>query len=186
MILNLAGLGTMQQVVGTITTTEGARSSLNNPGNLIYVGQAGASPSQYTFVGTDGRTYSLAQFSTPDAGAAALQNQIQIDANKGMTIQDFANSYAPAGSGNNPTAYAQYIANATGLSVTDPLSSAISSTNADPSLFPGVADDSSGGGIDPTTGLPIDSSSASIMGMDPTTFMLLGGATIFALWFALK
>lgn len=177
MILNLAGLGTMQQVVGTITTTEGARASLNNPGNLIFVGQAGASASPFTFVGSDGRTYALAQFSTPDAGAAALQNQIQIDAGRGMTIQQFANSYAPAGSGNNPTAYAQYIASATGLSVNDPLSSAISSTGADPSAFPGIPGDD---GTD-TTG--VDDS--SVMGMDPITFMLLGGATIFALWFAL-
>jgi hypothetical protein len=184
MILWVRGIGTLQQVVSTITTTESARPQLNNPGNLIYVGQAGASPSSYTFVGTDGRTYALAQFSTPDAGEAALENQIQIDANQGMTIQQFANSYAPAGNGNNPTAYAQYIANAAGVGVNDPLSTAITTT---PAATVDTGMDEGAGDIldvsDDGTGISTD---ASVLGMDPGTFAATAGVSLLALWFMLR
>ena len=191
MILHVGGgLGTMQQVVGTITTTESARSALNNPGNLIYVGQSGASPSQYSFVGTDGKTYYLAQFDTADSGATALQNQISLDASRGMTIQQFANSYAPAGSGNNPTAYAQYIANATGLSVNDPLSSAISAAppSTDQSLLTdtgaGIPVDTSGLTINPDDSVSMDTGTASTL--DPTTFVVVGLGVLALAYFALR
>lgn len=191
MILHLDGLGTMQQVMGTIVTTEGARSALNNPGNLIYVGQAGASPSQYSFVGKDGRTYYYAQFDTPDDGQTALQNQISLDAQRGMTIQQFTNSYAPAGGSgntNNPTAYAQYIANATGLSVNDPLSSAISAAppNTDQSLLTdtgaGIPVDTSGLTINPDDSVSMDTGIASTL--DPTTFVVVGLGVLALAYFA--
>jgi hypothetical protein len=88
----------------------------NNPGNLIYVGQTGATPGAGGF----------ASFPSYDAGYQALLNQIQNYANRGLTIQQMMNLYAPAGQGtNNPTAYANTIASSLGVSVDTPLSDAL-------------------------------------------------------------
>jgi len=79
----------------------------NNPGNLIYAGQAGA------VKGAGG----FAKFPDYSTGYQALLNQIQLYASRGMTIQDMMNVYAPAGQGSNdPTAYAATIAAAVGAS----------------------------------------------------------------------
>ena len=117
-------IGSIQSVANTIQTIEGYYpGSLayrnNNPGNLEYAGQAGATQS--------GR---WAVFSSYDQGYNALENQIQIDANRGLTIQQFINKYAPAKDGNDPTSYAAQIAAAEGLSVNDPLSMAISGSSS--------------------------------------------------------
>jgi hypothetical protein len=125
----LARLGSLQTVAATIQQQEGYYpGSLayrnNNPGNLMYAGQAGAT-------GTPG---TLAVFDSYADGYNALLNQITLDANKGWSIQQFTSSYAPTGcgtacNGNNPTAYAQTIANNEGLSINDPLSLAIQGTS---------------------------------------------------------
>ena len=79
----------------------------NNPGNLIYVGQAGATPGAGGF----------AKFPDYSTGYQALLNQIHLYASRGMTIQDTMNVYAPAGQGSNdPTAYAATVAAAVGAS----------------------------------------------------------------------
>lgn len=122
----LGALGTIQvldpttvsTIANTITKVEGyftpgtpgyPNGSLayqnNNPGNLVYAGQAGASP------GAGGFAY----FPTLAAGQQALQNQIQLYAAQGMSIQDMMNIYAPASNGNDPTGYAQTIANSLGV-----------------------------------------------------------------------
>lgn len=89
----------------------------NNPGNLIYVGQAGATPGQGGF----------AAFPSYDAGYQALLNQIQNYANRGLTIDQMMNLYAPAGQGNNnPTLYANTIAGALGVSTDTTLADALS------------------------------------------------------------
>jgi hypothetical protein len=93
----------------------------NNPGNLMYAGQYGA-----TGVSSSG----FAVFPDYSTGYQALLNQINLDASRGLTIQQFAAKYAPAAGGNNPTSYAAQIAAATGLSVSDPLSAANSATVA--------------------------------------------------------
>ena len=62
-------------------------------------------------------------------GQAALDNQIQLNVNRGWTLQDFFNSYAPAASGNNPGVYTQNVASWTGLDPNVPLNS------YDPSLL---------------------------------------------------
>lgn len=117
----LSGLGAVTQVLdpsttatiaGVIQTQEGwypgsVAYRNNNPGNLIYAGQAGATR------GADG----FAVFDSYDAGLAALNNQLQLYAGRGMTIQDMMNVYAPATqAGNNPTLYASRIASALGVS----------------------------------------------------------------------
>ena len=157
-------------VANTIKTIEGwfktgtVSQRLNNPGNLMYAGQAGATP--HPIYDADGKLVgTFAEFSSPDAGEAALQRQIQLDASRGLSIQDFANKYAPSGHGtNDPNAYAQQIAAATGLSVNDPLSAAI----ADPSVL------SSGTS-------PIDQLEASLDGTgetDLTTVAVVVGASL--------
>jgi len=57
----------------------------NNPGNLRFVGQAGATQGDGGF----------ARFSTPEAGYNALKNQIKLDASRGLTLVKFINKYAP-------------------------------------------------------------------------------------------
>lgn len=65
----------------------GSRLALvnNNPGNLRFVGQAGATQGEGGF----------ARFSSPQAGVKALQNQIKLDASRGLTLNQFINKYAP-------------------------------------------------------------------------------------------
>ena len=121
-VLKLRGLGSTapqvlpQPVVSTIASTIQTQEGYypgsiaytnNNPGNLVYAGQAGATP------GANG----FAVFDSYADGEAALQNQIQLYASRGDTISQMMNIYAPATqAGNNPTAYAQTIANALGVS----------------------------------------------------------------------
>lgn len=57
----------------------------NNPGNLKFVGQQGAS------LGSGG----YASFETPEAGLAALHNQVKLDAGRDLNVRDFVTKYAP-------------------------------------------------------------------------------------------
>jgi hypothetical protein len=94
---------TIQQVEGYYPGSLAYQN--NNPGNLVYVGQAGATPGAGGF----------AKFGSYDDGLQALDNQIQLYAARGMTISQMMNTYAPASAGNNPTAYANQIAGALGV-----------------------------------------------------------------------
>src|ERR1700677_4861360 len=119
----------LQTLAQTIQTQEGyypgsLAYTNNNPGNLIYVGQAGAT------AGAGG----FADFSTYDAGLNALYNQLNLYATgacavcggQPLTIAQMAAIYAPAGQGtNNPTVYANNMANALGVSPDTLLSTAI-------------------------------------------------------------
>lgn len=113
-------MGDFSTVASAIQTIEGwfpgsVSQSNNNPGNLKYAGQPGA-------IGQDASGFAV--FPTVAAGTQALDNQIALDASRGLTIQQFAAKYAPAQDSNNPASYAAQIAAATGLSVSDPLSAA--------------------------------------------------------------
>lgn len=79
----------------------------NNPGDLKFIGQQGASQDPSGF----------AKFNDPKAGFAALLNDIQSNINKNpkQTLADFANKYAPASDGNNPAQYAANLANKIGM-----------------------------------------------------------------------
>ena len=76
----------------------------NNPGNLRYVGQAGAVQGQGGF----------AKFSTPQAGVEALKNQIKLDASRGHTLASFISKYAPP-SENNTDLYVKQISQRLGV-----------------------------------------------------------------------
>lgn len=148
-------------VADAVVRQEGYNSALaplNNPGNLIYAGQTGATP-----VTVNGTTW--ASWPTYDAGYQGLLNQIALDASRGLTISQFTAKYAPAASGNDPVTYAANIAAATGLSVNDPLSAAAAA-----GYVPSITDT----GIVPTPDLTGGSGDLSSLLSDPWT-LALGG-----------
>jgi hypothetical protein len=140
------GLGAISSPYSTVADAvvrqEGYNSKLaplNNPGNLIYAGQAGATPA--TVGGT-----TWASFPTYDAGYQALLNQIALDASRGLTISQFTAKYAPAASGNDPVTYAANIAAATGLSPNNLLSDAAGGSpyNFDTGTLAAIGDQTGG------------------------------------------
>jgi hypothetical protein len=158
-------LGSVDTVAQAIQTMEGyyagsATFRTNNPGALMYAGQSGST-------GADPAT-GLAIFPDYATGYQALLNQINLDASRGLTIDQFTAKYAPAAAGNNPGAYAMSIASATGLSPSDPLSMALSDGSA---------------GIDPTTGLPLDTSNlGDAAGSGTFTAAAVVGGAMLLLW----
>ncbi|WP_147196050.1 hypothetical protein [Pantoea sp. CCBC3-3-1] len=88
----------------------------NNPGNLNYAGQAGATKEG----GENGR---FAVFSNMGEGVAALYRQLQLYMKRGVnTIESIVNKYAPAGDNNNVAAYIQQLVGATGKGASDKIS----------------------------------------------------------------
>jgi hypothetical protein len=121
-----SGLGDINTIAQTIQKVEGYSPGslsyrLNNPGNLVYAGQSNATPVQVC----NPTCHNFASFPTYDAGYSALENQINLDASRGLTIAQFTAKYAPSQDGNDPASYAAQLAAASGLSVSDPLSSAL-------------------------------------------------------------
>lgn len=139
------GLGAISQsAIGTIADTieriEGYHlpTSLakrnNNPGNLIYVGQSGAVRGEGGF----------AAWPSYAEGRAALERQIGLYSDRGLSIASMMEIYAPRGHGSNdPSLYAAEIARSLGV----PVSTALSSLTAAASGGQGV-DIGSGSGID--------------------------------------
>ncbi|MFY2843567.1 phage tail tape measure protein [Achromobacter ruhlandii] len=85
-------------------TPRGIRN--NNPGNLIYVGQAGATKEE------NGR---FAVFPTAQAGLNELADQLRRYGRRGLdSIQAIVNTYAPA-TENDTGAYANYLAQKMGI-----------------------------------------------------------------------
>lgn len=77
----------------------------NNPGNLRFVGQEGASQGEGGF----------AKFETPEAGLAAMRNQIELDTQtRGLNLTEFLNKYAPP-SENKTSNYIDFVVKRTGL-----------------------------------------------------------------------
>jgi hypothetical protein len=91
----------------------------NNPGNLMYAGQPGATPGPGGF----------AVFDTLASGQAALVGQINLDATRGTdvngnptgTVGQFLASYAPAAAGNDTASYIANVSAMTGFSPDDSL-----------------------------------------------------------------
>lgn len=121
----------------------------NNPGNLKYAGQPGA-------VGVDPAGFAI--FPDYATGYQALLNQISLDASRGLTFSQFTAKYAP----DAPANYAANLAAAAGLSPSDPLGGANSST------------------FDLTSGSPdLASLLAPVGNVNP---WLLAGAAAFVAW----
>ena len=77
----------------------------NNPGNLRFAGQVGATQGKGGF----------AMFISPMEGVKALVNQIKLDASKNRTVSQFINKYAPPIE-NNTSLYLQQFVKALGVS----------------------------------------------------------------------
>lgn len=87
----------------------------NNPGNLRFAGQKGASKGENGF----------ARFETPEAGLTAMRRQIVLDTQeRGLTLDTFINKYAPPVE-NETTKYLKIVSKALGIKTTDrvPMSS---------------------------------------------------------------
>lgn len=99
--------------VGNISIPKKSRLAYvnNNPGNLRFVGQAGASQ------GTGG----FAFFKTVQDGFNALVNQVKLDASRNHTLASFINKYAPP-SENNTGVYQQQLATRLNVPMDTPIS----------------------------------------------------------------
>ena len=116
---------------GSVTIPSGTLASINNnPGDLKFVGQTGATQGQGGF----------AAFSSPEAGYQALVDDVAMKMNgqstnpipdgpdQGQpleptsTLEDLIRVFAPTADGNNPVSYAAQIAQALGVSSDTPLS----------------------------------------------------------------
>lgn len=153
----------------------------NNPGNLRFANQPGA------VQGAGG----FAKFSSYDAGYQALLNQIQLQAARGQTLEQFINQYAPP-TENNTSAYLSSLERATGYGASDPLTSVISGA------APNTSPSSSEIGIGPLDGyelvgsggnassensdsLGLDTMDASMFDMSPTALIVGTAFGILAL-----
>lgn len=106
----------IQQVTGQTTSVSIPKTSRlayvnNNPGNLRFAGQAGATRGEGGF----------ARFSSPQAGYEALERQVALDASRGLTLQQFISKYAPP-SENDTQLYVRQVASSLGASPSSKLS----------------------------------------------------------------
>jgi hypothetical protein len=138
----------------------------NNPGNLVYAGQPGASPGAGGF----------ASFSSYSAGYQALENQITLDATRGtdvngnpiLTVGDLISSWAPASAGNDTASYISSVSTQTGYSASDNL------------LSLGSAD-GSGDGSDSFSIDTSDVSAAGLSSVPGAVWLVAAGVALFAL-----
>lgn len=81
----------------------------NNPGNLVFAGQRGAT------VGETVAGHTFARFQSTEEGVAALYRQLQLYQKRGIdTLTEIMGVYAPEGS-NDTSAYIKALSNTTGL-----------------------------------------------------------------------
>jgi hypothetical protein len=163
----------------------------NNPGNLVYAGQAGAT------LGAGG----FASFSSYDAGYQAMLNQITLDASRGTdasgnptnTVAQLLTSWAPP-SQNNTSAYIANVSAQTGFDPDAPLSSLSSSTptysvdvygTGDATDTTGLltSDTTAGDGLDLSslTSGTVDLSSIGLSSSVPWWWLALGAVGLVAL-----
>ena len=147
----------------------------NNPGNLR------AGPGQ---TGTSG---GFAVFPDLSTGWAALDNQISLNASKGLTLNEFFAGkpgvyagYAPSADSNNPTQYAAFVASQTGADPNVPLSSLLAGDSGSGTAPVDLT--IAAGSIDPITGLPLDAA-GSTSSLSSSAWIGIGiGAAALALW----
>lgn len=110
----------------------------NNPGNLNYVGQAGA-----TLEGGEGGRFAV--FESMQHGVAALYKQLQLYFKRGInTLSSIVKTYAPASDNNNVDAYISALTKATGKGANEVLDSGDTATIA--RLMKGIVDHENGKG----------------------------------------
>lgn len=110
----------------------------NNPGNLNYAGQQGATMES----GEGGR---FAVFESMQHGVAALYKQLQLYFKRGInTLSSIVKTYAPASDNNNVDAYISALSKATGKGANEVLDSGDTATMA--RLMKGIVDHENGKG----------------------------------------
>lgn len=110
----------------------------NNPGNLNYAGQAGA-----TLEGGEGGRFAV--FESMQHGVAALYKQLQLYFKRGInTLSSIVKTYAPASDNNNVDAYISALTKATGKGANEVLDSGDTATMA--RLMKGIVDHENGKG----------------------------------------
>lgn len=110
----------------------------NNPGNLNYAGQAGA-----TMEGGEGGRFAV--FESMQHGVAALYKQLQLYFKRGInTLSSIVKTYAPASDNNNVEAYISALTKATGKGANEVLDSGDTATIA--KLMKGIVDHENGKG----------------------------------------
>jgi hypothetical protein len=112
-----------------VAVQEGAKKSLNNPGNLKYSTLTASWGATKGFQATDGGW--IAQFPTPQAGETALENFLTLGcqdelvafhAPEARTLGGFTQIYA----GNPPPEYEEAVGRALGCPLDTPISSFLS------------------------------------------------------------
>lgn len=172
MICGLRGIGlgsTVDTIASAIQQFEGwfpgsVSYRNNNPGNLMYVGQAGAT-------GADSRGYAI--FPDYATGYQATVDQINRYMARGITsVQGIISTWAPGNApGNTPVSTQNYI------------NSVSAALGIDPN-----ADVSGGGGAAASESNPLDLSggfsgfSPDLSAIDTTTIAVAAGTLLFALW----
>lgn len=168
----------VQALVNAIAQQEGPVQG-NNPGNLLYVGQPGAT-------GADSRGFAI--FSSLQSGQQAEANQIALDVNRGTcatgspvsTLNDLiAGCLTPASLNPNVSSYVQAVSAQTGIDPNAALSVALQ-TGVSSAFQPLAA--GSGGSAD-ISGDNVASDLSGIDFSDPTTLVLvalLGGVAWLA------
>lgn len=110
----------------------------NNPGNLNFVGQEGA-----TREGGEGGRFAV--FESMQHGVAALYKQLQLYFKRGInTLSSIVKTYAPASDNNNVDAYISALTKATGKGANEVLDSGDTATMA--RLMKGIVDHENGKG----------------------------------------
>lgn len=132
----------------------------NNPGNLNFANQAGATKE----AGENGR---FAVFGSMQEGAAALYRQLQLYMKRGTnTLSGIVNKYAPAGDNNNVGAYISALMKATGKGANEAIDSGDTGTIA--RLMKGIVDHENGRGYvsasDIMGGIQLGSGAAAMRG----------------------
>ena len=96
----LGGLGIKIPTTGEVSIPESSRLAFvnNNPGNLKFVNQPGAT------LGENG----FARFNTPEAGYQALKDLIDYYKEKNLTVSQFISTYAPPSENATSTYIAQF------------------------------------------------------------------------------
>lgn len=95
----------------------GARPTrLNNPGDLRHGPHAHHSPDRPNDLGT---------YTSPEEGEADLTRQLQLYADRGLTLNEMVLAYAPPTDNNSPQAYLTYLCTGLGLPPTALVSEAL-------------------------------------------------------------
>jgi hypothetical protein len=169
-VSNVTPTPAMQTLAQAIQTQEGYYPGTiaytdNNPGNLRYAGQPGATSGPGGF----------AVFDSYADGQQALYNQLNLYATgtcgacggQPLTIEQMTAIYAPAGDGsNNPTAYANNLANALGVTPDTQLSDVFGST----------------GVVGSSSTADASASSFDLTSMDPATLTMYAALSLGVLY----